>query len=203
MLDWMFFTSDQESGVQLPVLVVYDLSTSAVVAVQSTKDSSVETVAAVAQTLETWGHTDVVLYADGEPATKSLVKAIANARVHRTLPTHGPPYSHQSQVPVEACIQVYRGIFEANKLALEEGIGCRLLLKHLAIVWLIRHVAWLMARYNTGRDGCSPFRRILGKTSDGSICKFGEQVHLQAEWSSFEQSRTALGAGSLGWQDES
>ena len=27
MLDWMFFTSDQEPGVQLPVLVVYDLST--------------------------------------------------------------------------------------------------------------------------------------------------------------------------------
>ena len=52
MLDWMFwmfFTSDQEPGVQLPVLVVYDLSTGAVMAIQSTKDSSVETVAAVAQ----------------------------------------------------------------------------------------------------------------------------------------------------------
>ena len=56
MLDWMFFTSDQEPGVQLPVLVVYDLSTGAVMATQSTKDSSVETVAAAAQTLETWRH---------------------------------------------------------------------------------------------------------------------------------------------------
>ena len=41
-------------GVQLPVLVVYDLSTGAMMAMQSTKDSSVETVAAVAQTLDTW-----------------------------------------------------------------------------------------------------------------------------------------------------
>ena len=40
MLDWMFFTTDQEPGVQLPVLVVYDLSTGAVMAMQSTKDSS-------------------------------------------------------------------------------------------------------------------------------------------------------------------
>ena len=40
----MFFTSDQEPGVQLPVLVVYDLSTGAVMAMQSTKDSSVATV---------------------------------------------------------------------------------------------------------------------------------------------------------------
>ena len=96
-------TSHQEPGLQLPVLGVHDLSTGAVMAMQSTKDSSMETVAAVAQTLETWGHTDVVL--DGEPATKSLVRAIANARVHWTLPRHGPPYSHQSQGPVEACIQ--------------------------------------------------------------------------------------------------
>ena len=54
MLDWMFFTSDQEPGVQLPVLVVYDLSTGVVMAMQSTKDSSVVTVGAVVQTLETW-----------------------------------------------------------------------------------------------------------------------------------------------------
>ena len=80
MLDWMFFTSDQEPGAQMPVLVVYDLSTGAVMTMQSAKDSSVETGGAVVQTLETWGHTDVVLHADGEPATKSLVKAVANAR---------------------------------------------------------------------------------------------------------------------------
>ena len=89
-----------------------------------------EAVAAVAQTVEAWRHTDVVLHADGESATKSLVRASANARVHRTLPRHGPPCSHQSQGPVEACIQVYHEIFVANKQTLEAGIGCRLLLKH-------------------------------------------------------------------------
>ena len=97
------------------MLVVYDLSTGAVMEMQSTKDSSVVTVGAVVQTLETWRHTDVVLHADGEPATKSLVTSVANARVHRTLPRHGPPHSDQSQGPGEACIQVYRGIFAANK----------------------------------------------------------------------------------------
>ena len=163
MLDWMIFTSDQELGVQLPVLVVSDLSTGAVMAMQSTKDSSVETAAAVAQTLETWGHTDVMLHADGEPATKSLVMAIANAPVHRTQPRHASPYRHQSQGPIEVCIQVHRGIFVAKKLALEAGIGCRLLLRHRVIVWLIRHVAWLMTKYSTGRDGCSPCRSIFGK----------------------------------------
>ena len=51
MLDWMFFTSDHEPGVQLLVLVVDDLSTGVGMAMQSMKGSSVETVAAVAQTL--------------------------------------------------------------------------------------------------------------------------------------------------------
>ena len=103
MLDWMFFTSDQERGVQLLVLVVYDLSIGAVMAMQSTKDSSVATVGAVVQTLGTWGHA-VVLHADGEPATKSLVRSVANARVHRTLPRHGPPCgSLHSGLPWHLC----------------------------------------------------------------------------------------------------
>ena len=146
----------------------------------STNDSSVETVAAVAQTLGMWGHTVVVLHANGEPATKSLVWAVANAQVHRTLPRHGPPHSLQSQGPAEAFIQVYRGIF----------------LKHPAIVWFVRHVAWLMTRYNTGRDGCSLFMRIFGKPYDGSICKFGEQVHykLSGRPSSRVEPRWVLGA---------
>ena len=99
MLDWMFFTSDQEPGVPLLVLVVYEFSTDAVMAMQSTKDSSVvTTVGVVVQTLEIWGHIDVVFHADGEPT-----------RVHRILPRHGPPHSHQSEGAVEECIQVYRG----------------------------------------------------------------------------------------------
>ena len=148
MLDWMFFTSDQEPDVQLPVLFVYDLFTGAVMPMQSAKDSSVETVGAVVQTLATWGHTDVVLHADGEPSTKSLVRASANARMHRTLPRHGPLHSHQSQGPVEACIQVYREIFVANKLALEAGIGSRLLLEH-------------QTRWLADDQVQSPFRRIF------------------------------------------
>ena len=84
----------------------------------------------------------------------------------------------------------------ANKLALEAGIGCRLLLKHPAIVWLVRHVAWLITRYNTGRDGCSPFRRIFGKSYNGGICKFGEQVHykLSGHPSGRVEPRWELGA---------
>ena len=61
---------------------------------------------------------------------------------------------------------------------------------------VIRHVAWLITRYNTGRDGCSPFRRIFGKPYNGSICKIGEQVHykLSGHPSSRVEPRWELGA---------
>ena len=97
MMDWLFFTSDSEPNVMLPVLLAYDLTSGAVSALQVGKDCSATTVAAVAQVLDTWGHADVVLHMNGEPSSKALVKAVAAARGHRTLPRHGPPHSHQSQ----------------------------------------------------------------------------------------------------------
>ena len=54
-------------GARCAVVLVGRLyDTGAVMAMQSTKDSSVETVGAVVQPLETWRHIDVVLHADGE-----------------------------------------------------------------------------------------------------------------------------------------
>ena len=53
-----------------------------------------------------------------------------------------------------------------------------------------------MTRYNTGRDGGSPFQRMSGKSSDGSTRKFGEQVHykLSGRPSSRVGPRWELGA---------
>ena len=97
------------------------------------------------------------------------MRAIANALVHRTLPRHVRPTVIRARDQSKACFQVYRGIFVANKLAQEAGIGCRLLLKHPVTVWL-------------------PY--------DGSICKFGEQAHykLSGRPSSRAEPRWELGA---------
>ena len=88
------------------------------------------------------------------------------------------------------------GIFVANKLALEAGIGCRLLLKHPAVVWLIRHVAWLITRYNTGRDGCSPSGGSLESPTTAASANLCEQVHykLSGHPSSRVEPRWELGA---------
>ena len=178
-MDWMFFTSDSEKDLTVPALIVYDVATGAVAGIQTTKDTSKITVDTITRVLETWGHADIVLHMDGEPASKSLVKAVAAARPHRTMTRHGAPYSHQSQGPVEAIIGVYRGIFVANKLAAEAALGMQIGSRHVLIPWLARHVGWIMTRYSTGQDGLTPYRRLFGKPYAGLVCRFAEYVHFK------------------------
>ena len=88
----------------------------------------------------------------------------------------GPRTASQSSKP-GACRSLYSGLpWDLCGEQVGSGSWNRL---SSAIVWLVRHVAWLITRYNTGRDGCSPFRRIFGKSYDGGICKFGEQIHYK------------------------
>ena len=138
-------------------------STGAVMAMQSTKDSSVATVGAVVQTLETWGHTDVVLHADGEPATKSLVRSVANARVCRTLPRHGPPHSHRSQGLVEACIQVHRGIC-GKQVGSRSGDRLSAAVE-TSFVWLIRHAGLVDYHVQHWKRWMLSFQENLWKTT--------------------------------------
>ena len=43
--------------------------------------------------------------------------------------------------------------------------------------WLVRHVAWLQARYGTkSTDGVTPYRAAMGSDYQGSLCSFGETV---------------------------
>ena len=130
MVDWLFFLSDSEPNVMLPVFLAYDLTSGAVSALQVGKDTSATTVAAIVQVLDTWGHADVVLHMDA-------------ARGHRTLPRHGPPHSHQRQGPVEATFEVFRGIFTASKLALEGAIGKTLPTTCVYLVELVGEARWL------------------------------------------------------------
>ena len=84
MMDWMFFTSDDRVGFTMPVLIVYDLVSAAVTAIQEARRST--TVQAVAATLETWRHTGIVLHADGEPSTSAIVSPMPG--VHKSRPRH-------------------------------------------------------------------------------------------------------------------
>ena len=156
----MFFTSVEHVGFHMSLLIVYDMVSAAVTAMP--RSTTIHDPCKLwCRLLETWGHTGVVLFADGEPSTRALIRSVAAAREHGTRPQRGPPHSHQSQGPAGAYIGVYRGTFGARKLQLEANVDAKISLHQPCLSLLGLHVAWLMTRFNTGIDGTSPCRGEL------------------------------------------
>ena len=60
------------------------------------------------------------------------------------------------------------------------GLEARLRIKvdvRLPIVkWLIRHAAFVKTRYQVGHDGFTAWKRLTGRTWNGIVMEFGEQV---------------------------
>jgi hypothetical protein len=62
-----------------------EVLTGAVASAQTRKEASTATINTIVQRSETWGHSEVVLQADGEPSTRALVRAVPSVRQHTTL----------------------------------------------------------------------------------------------------------------------
>ena len=157
IIDWMLFTSDNNIGFQMPVLIVHDLVSEP----SHARSTTIHEPYKLWWRLWRLGDTGTILHADGEPSTRGSVAA---AQEHRTLPRHGPPHSRKSQGSVESCIGVYQGSLGANKLHLEANVGMKTSLRD---GW-VDMLPWLM-RYNTGTDGMSLCRRLYGKQDRTSL----------------------------------
>ena len=55
--------------------------------------------------LDAWGHREVLLKGDNEPAIQALVDAVRVRRGERTMVEKSPKYSHQSNGAVENAVR--------------------------------------------------------------------------------------------------
>ena len=72
--------------------------------------------------IASWGHADVVLKTDGEPAVIAVQDAIRNARKHATIPENPPAYSPQSNGVAERAVREFVEQLRSVKLGLESRI---------------------------------------------------------------------------------
>ena len=75
-----------------------------------------------------------------------------------------PPYSHQSQGAVEGEHAKIAGLVRTLLMDVQKRYpNCSVDINHVVFPWMVRHAAWLTARYQVHtRDLSTPYRIING-----------------------------------------
>ena len=61
-------------------------------------------------------------------------------------------------------------------MQLEIRIGTEMQVEWNIVSWMTEHAAYLLNRYRAGQDGCSSYKRLMGKNSSRAVFEIGEQV---------------------------
>ena len=129
--------------------------------------------------LEDMGRRDVVLKTDGEPAIVSLQSAVQAERPGRTIPRNPPAYNPQSNGACEKAVQDCTDQARVLKMALEARIGQEVPTDSPLMEWILQHAAFVINRFSVGKDGMTPWERLLGSKWRRPMVEFGEKVHAK------------------------
>ena len=120
---------------------------------------------------------ELTLKGDGEPALRTLCKALAEARKGRTPLEVSPPGDHQANGSAEQAVRTARAQARTHLAALASALGLGdLPLDHPVLPWAVRHGAWCFSRFHVGKDGKTGWERNRGKPYRGVLAQLGEQV---------------------------
>ena len=89
-----------------------------------------------------------------------------------------PTQSHQSNGAAEKAVSTVRGLAGTYLAVLKDKIQCFEVTTHSPMLpWTIRHAAWILTRYNVGRDTqMTPYDKIRGQKYRKEVLPLGEQV---------------------------
>ena len=126
---------------------------------------------------KTLGYDKIILQQDGEPAIRALGNSIQRyVGASKVSVRESPPKQHQSQGAVESmngfvASQIRALWMDVRTRYPELDVSCNL------TPWLVRHAAWLIARYHTrSRDGLTPYRMVNGADYNHPLATLGEIV---------------------------
>ena len=122
------------------------------------------------------GFKRVILRSDQEPTITALKEAYRNTTKNDVMIEETPVGDSKAAGEIESTIKQVEGMVRTYKLALEARIGAEIPEDHNIIPWLIKHAAASLNRYNVGKDGLTPYRRLRGKNFRKEVADFGESV---------------------------
>ncbi|CAJ1332079.1 unnamed protein product [Effrenium voratum] len=171
-----------DESVLVTVLILVDKTSGWPLSIQVPRkgtEKSQRVLNAIELYLNTLGHKPVTLQVDQENALLAVARAVRKRMgADKVSVREAPPYSHQSQGAVEGEHARIAGLVRTLLMDVQKRYpNCSVDINHVVFPWMVRHAAWLTARYQVRtRDRSTPYRIINGVDYASAICKFGERV---------------------------
>ena len=119
----------------------------------------------------------IIVKTDQEPAIKSFVKDLVEAREEgRTITEESPVKSSGSNGRAERAVQTLEGHIRVLLLGLEARLGMRVDAKEPIVTYMPEYAAYLLNRLKVGKDGKTAYERCRGKKATVLGLEFGEKV---------------------------
>ena len=163
---------------KIEMIVIKDEKTGCVSAHHCERKGATDTWAMdrVIDDIETFGHNDVILKTDGEPSMLQVQRHVKAKRAGTTIPMNPPAYNPQSNGAAERAVQEVTCQIRALKIGLQERIKAKVGTNWAIMQWMIELAPVLINRCLVGKDGRTPYRRLMGKDSAKGIVELGERV---------------------------
>ena len=119
------FCEDKEGGDKTMMIVVKDEESKSLAAHKCEQKGAADNwiVERIKDDLRTWGHTELILKTDGEPALVQVQEAVGQTWSGKIIPQNPPAYDPQANGAVERGVQEVMGQLRALKIGLEARIG--------------------------------------------------------------------------------
>ena len=176
------FTRKEHEEENITILVVKDRNSKVIMpsVVQTKGRGADDAVEAVVKCVRRLGHRgQLTLKVDNENSLLDLREAVMAALQQTCTPLRPPAYAHQSNGAVENGVKLVKGLLRVHLAALEEKIGASIPSRHPVVAWLVEHIGDLMTKYTIGKDGKTPYERLLGRKLREEALNFVELVYYR------------------------
>ena len=177
-VDYKAFGESEHDDDKIQMVVVKDESTGCVSAhVCEAKGAGDRWVVdRICDDIGLWGHTELIIKGDGEPALIQVQEAIKDKWNHKTVPQNPPAYNPQASGAAERAVQEIMGEIRALKIGLEQRNGIKIPTSFKTMEWIVELVPVIFNRCLVEHDGKTPYSRLMDKHSSKEMVEIGERV---------------------------